>query len=308
MPKFAGGLGIRRAWDINIAFITELGWLVCTDLSKTWVKLIRSKYLRGRRITSFQCTSRSSSWIWKGIKSCKNSLDNDICFQVGQNSRIRVRENPWIPDTPLFRILAEVTISGNIHYVCDLMNWQKMEWNAQLLQDIVPPELCRIIHSIPIVEREQDRLLWIPNSSREFFVRSTYRINNYARFSTASRSDKKVWLLLWKSPLHERHKVMIWRILNNIIPTKDRLQGLFQQTDLHCFLCSNANESIDHLLLDYPVAIMCWLQSPWQIRINHFTDDGSTKWFQLLLEENNCFDVEKEEKLRILIYVCIVFE
>lgn len=51
--KSAGGLGLRRARDTNIAYITKLGWQLCTELNKTWLKLVRSRYLRGRRITDF---------------------------------------------------------------------------------------------------------------------------------------------------------------------------------------------------------------------------------------------------------------
>lgn len=86
VPKLAGGMRIRRARDVNVAYIMKLGWSLCTNLNKTWVKLIRSKYLRGRRIIDFQRTSKASSWIWHGIKSCKNSLDKGMCHKVVLNS------------------------------------------------------------------------------------------------------------------------------------------------------------------------------------------------------------------------------
>lgn len=52
-PKQAWGLGIRRTRDANIAQVTKLGWKVCIELNRTWVKLIRFKYLRGKRIVDF---------------------------------------------------------------------------------------------------------------------------------------------------------------------------------------------------------------------------------------------------------------
>lgn len=39
-PKHVGGLGIRHARDMNVAYITKLGWKVCTEPTKLWVKLI----------------------------------------------------------------------------------------------------------------------------------------------------------------------------------------------------------------------------------------------------------------------------
>lgn len=46
--KLTRGLGIRQFKEANIAYITKLGWKLCTEGNRIWVNLIRSKYLRGR--------------------------------------------------------------------------------------------------------------------------------------------------------------------------------------------------------------------------------------------------------------------
>lgn len=61
VPKQVGGLGIRRAKDINVSYITKLGWKMCMETSWLWVKLVRLKYLRGRPNLGFQRTSRALS-------------------------------------------------------------------------------------------------------------------------------------------------------------------------------------------------------------------------------------------------------
>lgn len=63
MPKCSGGLGLRRFRDINMAFVTKLAWKVCTYRERSWAQLVRSKYLRGRRVLDFQRTTQSASWI-----------------------------------------------------------------------------------------------------------------------------------------------------------------------------------------------------------------------------------------------------
>lgn len=65
---------------------------------------------------------QASSWIWSGIKHCNFSLDNGLCYRVGQNSVIQVREDPWILDLPNFKLPNEVIIPDNIYRVKDLMN------------------------------------------------------------------------------------------------------------------------------------------------------------------------------------------
>lgn len=231
-----------------------------------------------------------------------------ICFMIGRHSKVRIRDDPWIPDLSNFRLPKDVLIPAHLRYVSDLMDSQNTTWNFQLLRDSFPLSFCRIIQSIPIASREQDRLIWNPTSSGEFSVRSCYRLNNYAWFCTSSRLDRKLWLLLWKTTLHERHKILLWRILHNILPTKDQIHGMLRLSDPLCILCSHSMETLDHLLLDCPIVERWWLNSSWQIRIAHFAPEGCTKWIQILLDEQNCLTVSQEEKLKILNYAAVMFD
>lgn len=49
-PKIHGGLGMRLFTDLNTTLLTKLAWEVNRDAGKTWVKLIKAKYLRGRKL------------------------------------------------------------------------------------------------------------------------------------------------------------------------------------------------------------------------------------------------------------------
>lgn len=46
-PKTLSSLGFQKMQDLNDAFLAKLGWLIMIAGHKTWVQLIRSKYLRG---------------------------------------------------------------------------------------------------------------------------------------------------------------------------------------------------------------------------------------------------------------------
>lgn len=118
--KLVGGLGIRQFKEANIAYITKLGWKLCTEGNRIWVKLIRSKSLRGRRKTDFQTTSRFVSWIWQGISGCKDSLDNGICYSIGQDSKIQIQVDPWIPTILQFWLSQDVWIP---EHICRVGHW-----------------------------------------------------------------------------------------------------------------------------------------------------------------------------------------
>lgn len=45
MPKALDGLGLRRAYPLNQAFLAKLGWKILSESDNFWVKLIKAKYL-----------------------------------------------------------------------------------------------------------------------------------------------------------------------------------------------------------------------------------------------------------------------
>ena len=49
-PKQVGGLGIRKAFDFNKALLSKLGWMIITENDSEWIKLLKTKYLRGQKL------------------------------------------------------------------------------------------------------------------------------------------------------------------------------------------------------------------------------------------------------------------
>lgn len=67
---------------MNSTFITKLGWKVCTHPQRIWVKLIRSRHMRKRRVVEFQQTTQASLWVWNCIQRCKKYLNNGLCYMM----------------------------------------------------------------------------------------------------------------------------------------------------------------------------------------------------------------------------------
>lgn len=93
-----------------------------------------------------------------------------------------------------------------------------------------------------------------------------------------------------------------------MLPTRDRIKHLIPLTDDTCLLFNLSTESIDHILFECPIAVKCWIKSPWQIRISYFAIFGYVKWFQLLLDDGDYFTVDKDEKQQILQYAVLTIE
>lgn len=104
------------------------------------------------------------------------------------------------------------------------MNAEKKDWNPNVIMNNFSESICRHILSIPISQQEQDTFVWAPSKLGAFFVRSSYRLNNKGRFDSMDDTTRKLWKGLWQSALHERHKLLVWKLILDIIPTKERIQ------------------------------------------------------------------------------------
>lgn len=66
------------------------------------------------------------------------------------------------------------------------------------------------------------------------------------------------WKRLWKLNTPSKLKNFAWRILNNSLPTKEKLHSWDQNISPLCALCSNEIETVDHLFAHYRVTTYVW--------------------------------------------------
>jgi hypothetical protein len=108
---------------------------------------------------------------------------------------------------------------------------------------------------IPFFSRP-DKLMWIKEPKGQFFVKSAY---NTCQETSTSHSQDPLWKKLWKLKVHDRVKMLLWRIASNVLPTKDNLAKRLGSIDTDCPLCNEAKETITHLFFECTVTrlIIC---------------------------------------------------
>lgn len=84
-----------------------------------------------------------------------------------------------------------------------------------------------------------DKLIWV-NDPKVLFQQSAYRVSQEHRTSTFI---DPFWQTLWKSMLHERSKMLVWRIGTDILPTKSRLASRLGPLETSCPLCQEEDET-----------------------------------------------------------------
>uniref|UniRef100_A0A2N9IIB3 Reverse transcriptase domain-containing protein n=1 Tax=Fagus sylvatica TaxID=28930 RepID=A0A2N9IIB3_FAGSY len=127
-PKSYGGLGLRRSLDTNQALISKMGWSLATDENKTWVSLLKAKYLKGVPFMQIS-PSLNSSWLWKGILKSKTILSKGLCMKIGDGQHTPIWDTPWIPTLENFIPSPSSTAHPIIHRVAELINPDTFQWD-----------------------------------------------------------------------------------------------------------------------------------------------------------------------------------
>ena len=71
-----------------------------------------------------------------------------------------------------------------------------------------------------VPQKGEDELIWIFESSRQFFVKIAFHAQNIYYHDL---DEDKIWQQLWNSKIHYRLKVVLWHFAHVIIFTRERL-------------------------------------------------------------------------------------
>ncbi|KAI5666768.1 hypothetical protein M9H77_16621 [Catharanthus roseus] len=119
-------------------------------------------------------------------------------------------------------------------------------------------------------------------------MRSAYRLifqakNNPTRSKSSSTSSTSLfWTHLWGLDTAPKVKVFLWRLYNNILPTRKNLSQRITSISQCCAMCPKNEEDILHTFLQCRIARETWLNSDFSHLVNLFL---RTAPYQVILEK-----------------------
>lgn len=102
------------------------------------------------------------------------------------------------------------------------------------------------------------------------------------------------------------HKLLIWKLVNNILPTCAKINSFFPISDTLYPLCDLEIEINDHLLLICSFTKQLWFTSKWCFRIA-LSNEHVASWITLILKNNGSLfsnDIDREE---LPVYLAVFF-
>lgn len=203
-----------------------------------------------------------SSWIWGGIRSCLSTLDEGLCYQVGQSSLLNIRQDAWLPQFSNHRLPSNLVIPPHLVYVCDLMTQDGLQWDPHIIPQFCPNHIAEKLIHTPVLNMEHDRPIWCPSTSGMFNIKSTYRlIASVGEQLEQADENGQCWKMIWNANLHGRHAILLWRWFHGVVPTLDKLHRVLNIPDRKCYFCGHVDETIHHLAMECSISKFIWWHS-----------------------------------------------
>ncbi|XP_058725615.1 uncharacterized protein LOC131596897 [Vicia villosa] len=194
-----------------------------------------------------------------------------------------------------FKLLGTARILDKEATFKELINQDIRCWKRDLASSIFDSVESSQISSIPLsLGDTEDKLIWHFERNGEYSVRSAYHL--YTQYKQAKSpgpsnySCQQLWKAIWRAPIHNRIRNFLWRLVNNILPTRVNLSKKGIVLDVNCPLCLSFPESSHHLFLNCEFSRLVFFSSTLCYRVPNET--YICEWLTAVLSCGNNFYIQ----------------
>lgn len=144
------------------------------------------------------------SFAWQSIFNARALLSHGLLRRVGDGQSIKVWGGRWLPTPTTFAVQTPPRKLEETALVAELIDIERKEWNAELLNAVFSEDEAKVISKIPLsLMLPSDRLIWRGTLHSEFTVRSTYHLGKEMQDQEGGQCSHvekglDVWKAVWK--------------------------------------------------------------------------------------------------------------
>jgi hypothetical protein len=282
--KLVGGLGFRDMHLFNKALLAKQVWRLQTNPDSLLGQCLKAKYYPNSAILHAPI-HRNASYAWQSIYQAINIIKKGSCWKVGNGYSINIWDDNWVLWQNGYRILSTHNDQLNINRVSDIISESPTKsWDARIIdQNFLPFESSLIKQTPLIMEQNEDQLMWPHSKDGDYSVKSGYNLlcqwhNDSLPGSAHNNNQDKTWKKLWSLNTILRHKVLLWRIIQNDVPVRSELSKRGVPCTILCPRCLLKEETLDHTFMKCQYVAKIWFGSKLGISFDqsHF---NISDWF-----------------------------
>nr|KYP70684.1 hypothetical protein KK1_009912 [Cajanus cajan] len=145
-------------------------------------------------------------------------------------------------------------------------NWVENEWKWQfywrrtwLQRDQIQwSTFQHLLSQVNLVKQDQDKWVWLANSTGDFSVHSAYTAFHNLQHISQTNS---VCGGLWQLGIPPTAAVLMWRLVQNALPTVENLQSrgvILSDSQGRCAFCNEVQETSSHLFFCCRITNKVW--------------------------------------------------
>lgn len=226
----------------------------------------------------------NSHFICFQVNSKFNAFINQFNCQRCYNHSINIWKDPWLPNSQNFQPAPSSAEDphSNIQWVHQLFIPGTKVWDRDLILRLFSPSSAADILAVkPLQSQHLDSLKWIHKANGTFNTRSAYLVDQAPRLHSSILNPQE-WQKLWRAKIHDRHKLLLWKLCTSALPTRNILAQRMPLQDHSCVFCHNFEEKPEHLLLHYPYSTIIWSLIKHPVRIQTLQHLNLIDWIRII--------------------------
>ncbi|CAN1835862.1 Putative ribonuclease H protein At1g65750 [Linum perenne] len=255
-PKSMGGLGLRSARELNLAFLKKVAWGIISKPGELWARTLTSKYLirNGIGFTLKRKTGFSS--LWRGVMKVWNYTLQWLQWSIKNGRGTSFWNDRWLDSGMVLRDFAVNDLG--VDFSASVSNFVLPDgnWNVELLSNCLPHgALVQVIGMGPPCDQlGDDEVAWGLEANGGFSVKSAYMLVKELDLSNEDNVWKKVWT--WEGPA--KIKQFMWLVTHGKLMTNEERRRRHIAPDANCPECQEPCESVEHVLRKCNLAQLVW--------------------------------------------------
>ncbi|KAG6650574.1 hypothetical protein CIPAW_06G053200 [Carya illinoinensis] len=161
---------------------------------------------------------------------------------------------------------------------------------------------------LPIAARGIDKEIWALNHSGKYSIKIAYHAQvDYHEQALLHQSS--LFKPLWSLKIHDRHKLLLWKLLWNILPTKEKInERISQQINSECTFCNQGEETVLHLFVECPIVRILWKQGCWPLNIERLPILSISDWIEMIIHPGKFLGLQEQDCRRFQLYAVILLD